>query len=217
VRQASGETPRRSCSRLQADRGTRGRLLIIGLALFGFVIAERFDRWRHGARAILGERFARQNDVVFALFDGGAGAAIVRRAIVKSTTIFANALRRGILRWRQIAGTALSVRTPIPVAATTATGSAATPSKTSPASTPPAIPVAAAISAAVAPAIISLRAIVANARWIVAGRVVAGCEILGRGSVRFRLTLVEVAAFGRLAFRAAITLVLFGCAVKFFR
>jgi hypothetical protein len=40
---------------LQADRGTRGSLLIIGLALFGFVIAERFYRWRHGTRAIFGE------------------------------------------------------------------------------------------------------------------------------------------------------------------
>ena len=201
---------------MQADRRTRGSLLIIWLALFGFVITERFDRWRHGARAILGQRFARQNDVVLALFDGSAWAAIVRNSIIKSATIFANALRRGIFRRRQVSAAALSVRTPIPVAATTA-ASAATPPKTPPASAATPIPVAAAISAPVAPAIISLRAIVAYARRIVAGRVVAGCEILRRGSVRFRLTLLEVAAFGRLAFRAAITLVMFGCAVKFFR
>jgi len=76
MRQAAGKTARRSRSRLQADRGTRGSLLIIWLALFGFVITERFDRRRHGTRAILGERFARQNNVVIVFFDGGAGPTI---------------------------------------------------------------------------------------------------------------------------------------------
>jgi hypothetical protein len=215
MRQAAGETPGRSRTGLQANRRTRGGLLIVGLTLLGFVITERFDRSGHRARAIFGERFARQHNVVLTLFDGSDGAAIVRRPIVKSATIFTSTLRRGILRGRQIAAPALSVRTPIPVAATAA-ASAATPSKSSPAPTAPAIPVAAAISSAVTPAIISLRAIVADARRIVAGRVVAGCEILRRGSVRLRLTFVKVAAFRGLAFGAVIAFVVLGCAVKFF-
>src|SRR6202035_2444423 len=163
---------------------------------------------------MLGERFARQNNVVLVLFDRSAWAAIVRSAIFKSAAIFASALRRGIFRWRQIARAALSVRTPIPVAAT-ATASATTSSKTSPASTASAIPVAAAISATVTPSITALGAVVADARRIVAGGVVARCEILRRGSVRLRLTLVEFAAFGRLAFAAGIAVVMLGCAVKF--
>ena len=216
MRQASGEAARRSRSRLQADRRTRRSLLIIGLALFGFVIAERLDRSRHGARAILRQRFARQNNVVLALFDGSAGAAIIRTAIVKTTAIFAGTLRRGVLRWRQVAGAALSVRPPIPIATTTTTATpAATPSKTSPASTASAIPVSAAISTAVTPAVISLRAIVADARRIAAGGVVAGRKILRGRSVRLRLTLVEFAAFGRLAFDAGITFALLVAAAKF--
>ena len=216
MRQASGEAAGRSGSGLQADRRTRGGLLIIGLTLFGFVITKRLDRSGHGARAIFGERFTRQNNVVLALFDGSTGAAIVRRPILKSASIFASALRRRIFRGRQVAAAAaLSLRTPIPipVAATTAT-SAAAPSKTSPATTTSAI--AATISTTVSAAVISLRAIVADARRIVARRIVAGSEILRGGSVRFRLALVEFAAFGNLAFAAGITFVVLGCAVKFF-
>jgi len=61
-----------------------------------------------------------------------------------------------------------------------------------------------------------LGAIVADARRIAAGGVVAGCEILRCGGVRIRLTLVKIAAFGRLAFGAGIAIVVLGCAVKFF-
>src|SRR5258706_5612350 len=103
-------------------------------------------------------------------------------------------------------GTRSSSAPPTPAA------SATTPPKTSPASTAPAIPVAAAISAAV----VSLRTIVADARRIVARGVVAGREVLRRGSVRFRLTLVEIAAFRRLALGAGVTFVVLGCAVEFF-
>jgi len=199
---------------LQADRGTRGGLFIIRLTFFRFVIAKRLDRRGYGPRAVFRERFARQNDVVIALFDRSAGPAIVRRPIVKSAAVFASALRRGIFRGRQVAAAAaLSVRTPIPVAATTA-ASAAAPSKTSPATTPAAI--SASVSAAVTATIRSLRAVVANARRIVARGVVAGCKILRGRSVRFRLTLVEFTAFGMLAFAAGITFVVLRCAVKFF-
>jgi len=178
MRQAAGETPRRSCSWLQADCRTRRGLLKIGLTLFWFVISERLDGRRHGPRAILRERFARQDYIVLVLLDGSAGPAIVRGTpVVVSAAIIAVTLRRGIFRGRQIAAAALSVRPPVPVAATTATAS--TPSKTPAASTASAIPVAAAISTAV----VSLRPIVADARRIVSGRVVAGREILGRGGV----------------------------------
>jgi hypothetical protein len=190
-------------------------LLVIGLTLFGLVITKRFDRSGHGPRAILRKRFARKNNVVIALFDGSAGAAIVRRAIVKSAAIFASALRRGILRRRQVAAAALSRRTSIPVAAT-ATASAATPSKTSPASAASAIPVAAAVTTTISTTVVPLRAIIADARRIVAGRVIAGREILRRGGVRLRLTFVNIAAFGRLAFGAGIAFVVLGGAVKFF-
>src|SRR6267142_4044983 len=173
MRQAAGETPRRSGSGLQANRRTRRGLLIVGLPLFGFVIAKRFNRSRYRPRAILCQRLARQNNVVLVFFDGSAGPAIVRRpAVVESAAIVAVTLRRGIFRRRQIAAAALAVRAPIPVAATAA--ATATPSKTSAASTASAIPIATAISATV----VALWAIVADARRIIARRVVTGCEIL---------------------------------------
>jgi len=82
---------------LQADRWTRRGLLKIWLALFGFVIAKRLDRRRHGPRAILRERFARQNNIVLARFRGSAGRAIVRRTpVVVSAAIFPLTLRRSI-------------------------------------------------------------------------------------------------------------------------
>lgn len=215
--QASGEAPRRSRSGLQADRGTRGGLLIIRLALFGFVIAKRLDRGRYGPRAILRERFARQNNIVFSAFHGSAGSTIIRRTpIVQTPAIVAVALRRSIFRGRQIAPAALSVRTPIAIpVATAAAAAAATPSKSSAPSAASAISTT--VAAAIPAAVVALRAIVADARRIIAGRVVTGREILRRGSVRFRLALVKVAAFGRLAVRAAVTFVMFGLAVKFFR
>jgi hypothetical protein len=179
------------------------------------VITERLDRSGYGARAIFGERFTRQNDVVIALFDRSAGAAIVRRPIVEPAAIFASALRRGIFRRRQVAAAAaLPVRTPISIPVATAAASSAAPSKTSPAATPAAI--SAAISASVTATIISLRPIIADARRIVAGRIVAGREILRGRSVRFRLALVELAALGMLAFTAGIPFALLGRAVKFF-
>jgi len=214
VRQASGEAPGRSGAGLQANRGTRGGLFIIRLTLFRLVIAKRLDRRGYGPRAIFRQRFTWQNNVVIALFDRSAGAAIVRRPIVKSAAIFASALRRRIFRRRQVAAAAaLSVWTPIPVAATTA-ASASTPSKPPPAAAPAAI--SASVSTSVTATIRSLRAVVADAGRIVARRVVARSEILGSRSVRFRLAFVEFAAFGMLAFAAGITFVVLRHAAKFF-
>src|SRR4029077_16035363 len=97
--QAAGETPRRSGPGLQADRRTRRGLLVVGLALLGFVIAEWLNRSRYGPSPILRERFARQNNVVLVFFDGSAGPtinpAIVRRAtVIESAAILAVTLRR---------------------------------------------------------------------------------------------------------------------------
>src|SRR5579863_2537201 len=183
MRQTARETPRRSGSGLQANRGTRGGLLIIRLALFRFVVAKRFDRRRHGSRAILRERFARQNNIVLAAFHGSAGSTIIRRTpVVKTPAIVAVALRSGIFRGRQIAPAALSVRTPIAIPIATATA-ATTPSKTAPPSAASAITTTVTVSAAIPAAVAALRAIVADARRIVASGVVTRCKILRRGSV----------------------------------
>jgi hypothetical protein len=97
MRQAARETPGRSGSGLQADRGTRGGLLIIRLALFGFVIAKGFDRERYGPRAILCERFARQDNIVLAALHGSAGSKIIRRTpVVETSAIVAVTLRRSV-------------------------------------------------------------------------------------------------------------------------
>src|ERR1700757_5342448 len=127
MRQAARETPRRSGARLQADRRTRRGLLVIRLALFGFMIAKRFDRRRHGPRTILRQRFARQHNIVLAAFYRSAGSTIARRApIVETAAIFAIALRRSVFRGRQIAPAALSVWSPIAIPVATATAAAAT-------------------------------------------------------------------------------------------
>src|SRR5258708_19511669 len=167
MRQAAGKTARRSGSGLQADCRTRRGLLVVGLTLFWLVIAERLDRSWHRPRAILGERFARQNNVVIVFFDGSAGptinpAIVCRATAIESAAVVTVTLRGGILRRWQIAAATLTVRPTISIAATST--AAATASKTSPPSTAPAIPVAAAIS----PAPVSLPTILAYARPIVA-------------------------------------------------
>jgi hypothetical protein len=168
---------------LQADRGTRGGLLIIRLALFGFVVAERFDRGRYGPRSMLRERFARQDYIVLAAFHWTAGSSIIRRTpIVKTPASVAVALRSSIFRGRQIAPAGLSVRTPIPIATATA-AAAPTPSKTSTPSAASAISTTVTVAAAIPAAVAALRAIVPDAWRIVAGRVVTRREILRCGSV----------------------------------
>src|SRR5208283_3627962 len=99
--QASGEAPRYAGVRLHAHCWAPGFLLKIGLTLLGLMVPQRLDRGWHRTPAILGERFARQHDVVFPPFDRSAWAAINRTAIVASTikaTRIAFALRRSVFR-----------------------------------------------------------------------------------------------------------------------
>jgi len=98
-----GETPWHARVRLHADCWARGLLFKIRLTLVGLVVRQRLDRrWRR-TPAILGERFARQDDVVLFPFDRRAWTAITRRAAIVKATRIAFALRRSVFRGRQIA------------------------------------------------------------------------------------------------------------------
>lgn len=84
VREAAGEAARHAGSGRQAYRRAALLLLIVWLALLGFVVSQWFHRSLNWTRAIFRERFARENDVVFALVQGRCRAAIVRAAAVKA-------------------------------------------------------------------------------------------------------------------------------------
>src|ERR1700739_4527416 len=183
MRQTAGETPRRSRAGLQADRRTRWGLLVIGLALFGFAIAKGLDWRRHGPRAILCQRFARQHNIVLTAFHRSAGSAIIRRTpAVETAAIVAVSLRGSVFRRRQITPATLSVWTPVAIPVSTA-AAATPPSKTSAPSAASAISTAVPVAAAIPATVVALRAVVADARRVVARGVVTWREILRRGSI----------------------------------
>jgi len=69
VRQTSRKPPWSSACRLGAKRRTRRRLLEIGLAFFGLLFPHRLDRGLLWTPAVLRQRLARQNNVIFPRFD----------------------------------------------------------------------------------------------------------------------------------------------------
>lgn len=96
MRQAARGTAAHTGTTLrQSNRGARSWLFEVGLALFGFLFPHRFYGRRHGAAAIFGERFTRENDIVFGLVHGSAGDTIVGTAVVVAASI-SIALRRRI-------------------------------------------------------------------------------------------------------------------------
>ena len=92
MRQAARETARYAGPGRLANGWTRRRLLKIGLAFFGFHLVYGDDGRRHWSRAILGERLARENDIVVRhRRHGGAGRTVVGAAIaaaIVTTAIF---------------------------------------------------------------------------------------------------------------------------------
>lgn len=186
--QASRETPWHAGVRLHAGRRTRGLLFKIGLALLGLVVSQRLDRWWHRTPAILGERFARQDDVVLPPLDRRAWPAITRRAAIVKAARITFTLRRSVLRGRQIS-TAWAAVTSAAIAAS------ATPA--SPASSPPAsaIPAAIATVPAIPAAVLTRAAIVSNARRIIPCGVVGGRKILGSRGIGIRLALLRFGNF----------------------
>jgi len=77
-------------------RACRG-LFIIWLPLFRFVIPKWLDRGRHRPRAMLRQRFSRQDNIVLAAFDRSARPAIIRRPpVIKTAAVVAVTLRGSI-------------------------------------------------------------------------------------------------------------------------
>src|SRR5208337_1665022 len=183
--QAPGETPRHARVRLHADCRARGLLLKIRLTLLGLVVPQRLDRGWHLTPAILGERFARQDDVVLSLFDRNARAAITRRAAIVKAARIAFALRRSVLRGWQIASAWAAVTS-------TAIAIAASAAPASPAPSPPASAIAAVIAtvSAIPATLLTRAAIVSDARRIIPRGIVGGSKILRRGSIGIRLALL---------------------------
>src|SRR5271157_176265 len=182
--QASRETPWHAGVRLHTSRRTRGLLFKIGLALLGLVVSQRLDRRWHRTPAILGERFARQDDVVLPPLDWRAWAAITRRAAIVKAARITFTLRRSVLRGRQISSAWAAV-----TSAAIAITASATPA--SPASSPP----ASAIPAAIATAVLTRAAIVSDARRIIPCGVVGGRKILGSRGIGIRLALLRFGNF----------------------
>ena len=181
--QASGETPWHARVRLHADCWARGLLFKIRLTLVGLVVRQRLDRrWRR-TPAILGERFARQDDVVLFPFDRRAWTAITRRAAIVKATRIAFALRRSVFRGRQIAPALTGV---------TSAAIAASAAPASPATSPPASAIAAAIAtvSAIPATVLTRAAIVSDARRIIPCGIVRGSKILRSGSIGIRLALL---------------------------
>ena len=174
---------------LCADSRTRDRLIVIRLPFFRFLLSDWFGGLL-GPRAILRERLARQNYVVFPRIHGSRwsrGAISGWPAIVVTTGI-AVSLRRGIFRRRKVSPALMATISPSTTTRATTTTSpapAASASSTVTASIPSTV-------AALAPTILARSAVTPNAWRIVAGRVVAGAKVLRCGSVRFRLTLFEL-------------------------
>lgn len=187
MRQTAGEPAWHARTGLQADCRTRGGLLEIWLALFRFPIGNRFDWCLWLTPAVLREGFARQNNVVFTALGRGRTRATIATAAIVIATRFAFTLRRSVLRRRQVSSAAVSMRAPVAVAAPAP----------SPASAPAAsTTVSSAITTAVTAAISTRATITADPWRIVSRWVVARGKILRRGSVRFRLALLQIRGSG---------------------
>ncbi len=122
VRQAAGKPPWSPGSGLCAKGRTRRRLFEIGLTLFGLLLSHWHDRRLLWPRTVFRQRLAWQHDVIFTRLDWRRRTAVHRAAIVVLAG-FPLALRRSVLRRRQIAS---ALRTPV---SSTSSASATAPAK----------------------------------------------------------------------------------------
>src|SRR6516162_4288655 len=180
MRQVARKTTWHAGARLHADGSPRCWLLEIRLSLFRLPVGHWLDRWLRLTPAVLRERFARQQNVIFtALRRSRTRAAVSTSSVVPARITLT--LGRSILRGRQIPPAAVPVRAAVAVA-----------------TTPPS-PASAPSSSSAIPAVSPRASVVPHAWRIISRGVIIRRKILRCGRIRLRLALLW---FCRLTFRA---------------